>query len=592
MNSLSFSIHDAEFVKVKKYAEAIHIDRFFDYEFNKKFINNTLILDLPAFLNATPVINSYLEIENLDVEVTQDLIDLITQLPSYDLALESEDISADIILEKLKKENFIRNPTKAQLLNLQQICSKTAVASFSVPGAGKTTEALGFYAFHRKASTSKLLVISPINAFSSWDEQITECFNLKYSMSRLRGSPEYIQSIIKNDPQFLIINYDGLRSEEKFQSIKNLILDNPDITVILDESHKSKGPSISEILMGLAPFINKKMILTGTPMPQAPSDLRSQFLFLYPQEYVPFDEELVSKFRPLYVRTTKADLGLKPVIYREIPVKPYPYFEEFYRTYITSRLTDGMSLEDILHIKSFKRAVLRLIKLISNPISCDEQIYELDANLSSLIAQEGYGAKIDAVIERASNLISQDEKVIIWTSFIVNVEIIAKKFGEKAVFIHGGVSTAKSEAEEFADLDTREARIKRFKEDPNCMVLVANPAAAAESISLHEQCNYALYLDRTYNAGQFLQSQDRIHRLIDKSREKQKYIEIFYLDIPQCVDWKVHEALNRKIDSMADFLSDPSLVSLQGFDLDASAMSDDNPMDSNDMKEFYSDNEG
>ena len=54
----------------------------------------------------------------------------------------------------------------------------------------------------------------------------------------------------------------------------------------------------------------------------------------------------------------------------------------------------------------------------------------------------------------------------------------------------------------------------------------------------------------------------------------------------------MHEALNRKIDSMADFLSDPSLVSLQGFDLDASAMSDDNPMDSNDMKEFYSDNEG
>ena len=349
-----------------------------------------------------------------------------------------------------------------------------------------------------------------------------------------------------------------------------------------------KGPSISEILMGLAPFINKKMILTGTPMPQASSDLRSQFLFLYPQEYVPYDDQLVSTFDPLYVRTTKEDLGLMPVIYKEIPVQPYPYFEDFYRTYITKKIEDGMSLEDILQIKSFKRAVLRLIKLLSNPISCDEQIYQLDPSLSTLISEEGYGAKIDAVIDRTNQLISKGEKVLIWTSFVINVEILAKSFGDKAVFIHGGISSSKSESEEFDDMDTRESRIKRFKEDSDCMVLVANPAAAAESISLHEQCNYALYLDRTYNAGQFLQSQDRIHRLIDKDREQQKYIEVYYLALPDCVDEKVHDALNRKIDNMANFLNDPSLVSLQGFNFDSDAFEDDNPMDRIDSEEFYS----
>ena len=63
------------------------------------------------------------------------------------------------------------------------------------------------------------------------------------------------------------------------------------------------------------------------------------------------------------------------------------------------------------------------------------------------------------------------------------------------------------------------------------MVLVANPAAAAESISLHEHCNHALYLDRTYNAGQFLQSQDRIHRLISKDKSAKIY-RYFCMDIP------------------------------------------------------------
>ena len=68
----------------------------------------------------------------------------------------------------------------------------------------------------------------------------------------------------------MIINYDSLRSIEKFSLIRNLILDNPDIVVVLDESHKSKGESISEILGQLASYINYKLILTGTPMPQAP----------------------------------------------------------------------------------------------------------------------------------------------------------------------------------------------------------------------------------------------------------------------------------------------------------------------------------
>ena len=146
-----------------------------------------------------------------------------------------------------------------------------------------------------------------------------------------------------------------------------------------------------------------------------------------------------------------------------------------------------------------------------------------------------------------------------------------------------------SEEDNFTAFDSREENIRRFKEDPECMVLVANPAAAAESISLHKQCNYALYLDRTYNAGQFLQSQDRIHRLVSKDMEKQKYIEIFILDLPECVDWKVHTALNRKIDNMAAFLNDASLLSLHGFDYDLDAYQDKGRavIDKLDEEEFY-----
>lgn len=585
---LKFSVNNKEFILVECTTITNSISIFFDQEFNQQFYNGVLNIELPTFLRAMDNVNSFLHLEKINPELTEEFIHLINAFPSYKMAATASELESQIILDKILEEGFTRSPTEDQLRNLQSLCSKKAAASFSVPGAGKTTEALGFYAFHKSNTNSKLLVISPINAFISWNDEISQCFNDNYVISRLRGSVNNLKMKLKENPQHMIINYDSLRSEEKFNIIRELILDNPDITVVLDESHKSKGESISEILAQIAPYINFKLLLTGTPMPQAPSDLRAQFNFLYPQEHVPFDENLIDLFDPIYVRTTKEDLGLMEVEYKNVMVSPYPAFKLFYDEYFIRQLDAGMTLQDILSIGSFKKAVLKFIKLLSNPASCMEEIFALDPSLANRIIDEGDGAKIDALIERAEELIARGEKVLIWSSFVVNVELLASKFGSKAVYIHGGVGTAQDENEELEDLDSRESRIRRFKEDPNCMVLVANPAAAAESISLHEQCNYALYLDRTYNAGQFLQSQDRIHRLIAKDKEQQKYIEVFMLDLPWCADWRVHEALNRKIVNMAEFLNDGSLRSLEGFDIDSDSLNHENPMDIMDEEAFTS----
>ena len=99
------------------------------------------------------------------------------------------------------------------------------------------------------------------------------------------------------------------------------------------------------------------------------------------------------------------------------------------------------------------------------------------------------------------------------------------------------------------------------------MIFVANPAAAAESISLHEECDHAIYIDRTYNAGQFMQSRDRIHRLIEREKERQKFIDIYALNMPGSIEQRVHDSLNRKISNMANFLSDESLHALKGFNV-------------------------
>ena len=97
--------------------------------------------------------------------------------------------------------------------------------------------------------------------------------------------------------------------------------------------------------------------------------------------------------------------------------------------------------------------------------------------------------------------------------------------------------------------------------------MVANPAACGEGISLHTVCHHAIYLDRNYNAAQYLQSEDRIHRL-GLPPEQETFVEI--LQAPGTIDESVDRRLSHKIDKMAQVLNDEALkVEPEVVDLDA-----------------------
>ena len=152
--------------------------------------------------------------------------------------------------------------------------------------------------------------------------------------------------------------------------------------------------------------------------------------------------------------------------------------------------------------------------------------------------------------------------MLIWSCFVRNVELIAFRLKDLgAEFIHGKV-----DAGDETELDTREGKIKRFHTDKNCMVLVANPAACSEGISLHKVCQNAIYLDRSFNAAHYLQSEDRIHRL-GLPKDAQPTVE--FVECENSIDQVVRERLAFKVKSMANALNDSSLkVDPNGFDYD------------------------
>lgn len=103
------------------------------------------------------------------------------------------------------------------------------------------------------------------------------------------------------------------------------------------------------------------------------------------------------------------------------------------------------------------------------------------------------------------SLVSQGKKVLIWDIFVGNMSTLQRLIESETKIsveiVNGSVTGV-----------ARQNAISRFRNGTS-LVLIANPATLAESISLHKVCQNAIYVNRNFNAAQFIQSKDRIHRI-------------------------------------------------------------------------------
>ena len=577
MSDVKISIQEDNKVSVKSNKKINQIAYFLQTTFSMNGDLSDFTISYQDYLQAKDDFFFYLENSDITYEIDNILSGLTDEVPRYDIDKDKAHISEDKIQEKISSEGFTRKLTENQIRNLSAMCRLKCTADFSVPGAGKTTEAIAFYLYHRKNKSDKLLVISPINAFKSWTDELKECLTDNNDMVRLRGDANEIEGLLNNSQKnFFITNFNTLWNPDKHKVIESFLIENPGITIAIDESHKMKGnPDNSRTaheLLKLAPLSKCKIIMTGTPMPQGEEDLTSQFNFLYPSEHLRLGDNFIDKFQSIYVRTKKDDLGLYPIKFTAPHlIKPYPAFEHFYQNYILKSYK-GMQLHEIMQVSSFKKAVLKLLNVMSNPSHYLEIFATIDSGLYKGIKEEGHGAKFDKCLKRIEQIVEAKEKVLVWTSFSYPLQELSNELtdlGIGNVAIKGGMPSSNQTEDDDEDSEkellTREKAITQFQTDPDCMVMIANPGAAAESMSLHKVCDRAIYLDRTFNASHYLQSQDRIHRLIEKEKERKKTIEIIQLDTKGSLDFRVDQRLTEKINYMGKFLNDSSLENLKSF---------------------------
>ena len=509
---------------------------------------------------------------NIQVEIKDNTLELIKEAIAKKTRLNDLEnlvgIDIDIIQKELDKKGMLRQLTKEQRRNVSTLSRLNSGATFSVPGAGKTTEAISFYLLKRNL-TNKLLVICPKSAFPAWEEQFKECLAEKTpKIKRLTGGYQSIEKLIYSEEDVFLITY------QQYIRVVDLIskfLHKNESFVFLDESHRIKGGVQTETgrqIQQISHLPIGKLIMSGTPMPNTATDLISQYKFLFPEQNGIDESTVVQRIQDIYVRTTKSELGLDipKIIHTPIPfTEPQKILYDLSRSE-ELRNASGLNKRDKNYYRSLQRSYMRLLQIVSNPALLMKNTFNYPEALREAV-EYGDSGKISYAIHRTRQLVSEGKKVLIWSGFVENVELISNKLIDLgANYIHGGVESG-SEDED----NKREGIIKNFHENPNSNVLVANPAACSEGISLHTVCHHAIYIDRNYNAAQYLQSMDRIHRL-GLPKDIDTTIEL--LITKDSIDERIEGRLTQKINHMSEVLNDHSLrIEPEEIDLDQTGFS-------------------
>jgi SNF2 family DNA or RNA helicase len=445
-----------------------------------------------------------------------------------------------------------------QLLSAYHMAFSQNVCNFSVPGAGKTTIVYAAYSYLKNIDdeskkVDKILIIGPTSAFGPWEDEYEGCFGEKPSIVRVSdcthiGRQNHLYA--KNPAEVTIIGYQLL---DRYQEDIEYFLRKHRVMLVVDEAHyiKSVRGVWSSALLKFSSQAISRIALTGTPAPNGYEDIFNIYRFILPynfervigMNYASLKDlvkdqlhperatEFAERIAPFFMRIKKSDLKSQlPKIVDHHPIKiSMSETQKSIYDYIDSKYTKSFinSNSDSFKHKLAKAKIIRLRQAASNPgllAKPLEEYYQelgytdsLGINDSDILAKivnyhkdEVLPPKFVALRDLVNGILKQsaNQKVLIWSQFILNSKLIKNMFkndNTPSELLIGEV-----------DKSDRRMIIKRFNnpEDTSFRVVIANPKAVGESISLHKGCNTAVYFDMDYNAASFVQSKDRIHRVM------------------------------------------------------------------------------
>lgn len=413
----------------------------------------------------------------------------------------------------IKAEQNYESKTNAlphQVEAINFIDEHQEIALFDEQGLGKTKIVIEALCWSmRRGEIEGVLVVAPMSLLYNWEQEVVKHSFLIPIV--LRGSKREKRYKFMTGANFYITNYEAVIAE--LQRIKRFCKSRK-VAIVLDESARIKDPSTktAQALFQLIPFSTKRIIITGTPVANKPFDLWSQFYFLDEGKLLGSDfDEFKGRFNERNSHYKEHLKELKDVVSNhsirrckdevlELPEKKFIncYVElsgkqlDLYNELREELRIEVMSLNGDIVIdeaENILKKLLRLTQIASNPILIDKGYIDTPAKFVLL----------DNLLKE---IVSKGEKAIVWTNFVENIMILKNRYSQyRPLVIYGDIP-----------IKDRADAVRKFQDSDKNMIMIANPAAAREGLTL-TRANNAIYLDRNFNLADYLQSQDRIHRI-------------------------------------------------------------------------------
>jgi SNF2-related domain len=496
-------------------------------------------------------------VEHLRHQVAQDgvRLDVLRQTPA-------EQAVWPAAIATVSDLGIIRDPTPPQRRDLARHISLGGGANFSVPGAGKTGVTYALYsAFKHLDDVEQMLVMAPISAHEAWRTEpgLMYAPGATPSLHVGPGRPD--------GAEVMVLNYEQLQQRGRLDALLAMCRRQRTL-VVFDEAHRVKAGSRGvrgAAALELSAAAHRRIVLTGTPQPNSPEDLARVLELAYPGHGFRLAGLAPDPLKSAYTRVTKDELGLPPLVPHPVPITLSQAHDQIYEAMVNAAartvLRDPGLRDDLARVG---RIVMLLLQAATDPTAVlgeDSDLAMLsdraDLDLETLVRnlpESFVPAKFVRTVQVTDERHARGDKLLVWANFRSHVRRLERLLApHQPAIVSGDV-----------DPDDRQAEIDRFREDPDCHVLVATPHTLSEGVSLHFTTTYQLHVDRSFNAGMHLQALDRTHRLglPPHADCSVTYLMALRRDGTDTIDQVVDQRLDAKVLDMARKLNDVQLATL------------------------------
>ena len=486
------------------------------------------------------------------------LIDQFYVIDDIDLVL-LEDKKSKFISYPLKK--FKTNPYPYQRDGIEFGLNNAKWLLLDVMGLGKSLQAIYLAEeLHERSKVKHCLIICGVNSLKfNWKREIQKHSKLscvilgekkhKKNNSTIIGSiKDRVDHLKKEIPEFFIItNVQTLRDDKIIKALKSGP-NNIDM-IVVDEIHTCKSTSSQQgkNLLKLKNF-KYKLGMTGTLLLNHPIDL------YLPLRWIGVEHSSPSVFKACYynyggrfhniflgyrnldilkyqlekysLRRTKELLDLPPKTFQAEILEMEDTQQQFY-----DNIKSGI-VSDVDKVEINTVSILSMIARLRQATACP----------SILTSENIPSAKIDRAVALSESIISNGDKVIIFSTFKQTVKELSKKLQQfNPVIITG---------------DTKDSDLPRlqekFQSDPSAKIFIGTWQKCGTGLTL-TAASYMIFIDTPWTDAVFQQACDRIHRIGTKNP-----VFIYNLICKGTVDEKVFEILQNK-KALSEYIIDDNL---------------------------------